>query len=176
MLIRSTIIAFSIWGLLSSCAHACQPLPEKYWKNSPERVKDNFDNAQFVVVATVIDLHEVEESSQLDPAFKLKFERAKFRVDRAFKGQLRPGDTFEIDTGRSTCGHGVQDQAWVPARKNPKNQSDYPKQWIIYHTSYGKIADSPMQPPPFEITVSPLSRPVVEAGYDLKILEKLRVR
>lgn len=173
---RSIIFFFAAFGVLNSVADACQPLPEQYWRNSPNRVKSNFDNAQFVVIATVVSVREVEESSQLDPAFKMNLERAKFRVDRAFKGKLRPGDTFEIDTGRTTCGHGVQDQNWVPQRKNPSDRSDFPKQWIIYYTSHGEITDSPMQPPSFEITVSPLSRPAAEADYDLKILEKLRAR
>jgi hypothetical protein len=159
---------------LNSTAYACQPLPAKYWKDAPERVKSNFDNAQFVVLATVVDVSEVEKSSQLDPTFKMKLERAKFRVDRTFKGKLQLGDTFEIDTGETSCGRGVQDQDWVPHRKNPKDRRDYPKQWIIYYTSHGQIDDYPMQPPPFEITISPLSRPVEYAYYDLKILGKLR--
>lgn len=176
MFMRTIIFFLAIFSVLNPAANACQPLPEQYWANSLDRVKSNFDNAQFVVVATVVDVREVEESSQLDPAFKMKLERAKFRVDRAFKGKLGPGDTFEISTGRTTCGHGVQDQNWVPYRKNPRDRSDFPKQWIIYYTSHGEIADSPMQPPPFEITVSPLSRPAAEADYDLKILEELRAR
>lgn len=166
-------IAIIALGLAVTNAFGCQPLGQKYWVDSPRRVKQNFDNAQFVVVATVIDVRTVTESARLDPNFKMELERAQFRVDRTFKGKLKPGDIFTIDSGRNTCARGVRDQEWVRPRQDPSKNQNYPRQWVIYHTSYPEIAGSPMQPPSFEITVSPLSRPVQEAGYDIKVLESL---
>lgn len=162
--------------LAAPAAMACQPLSSEGWDDSPHRVKANFDAAQFVVSATVVSLKTVHEAKPPFPDFKMKLERARFRVDRVFKGMLRPGDTFEIDSGVSSCARGVAKYyfvAPVPGKKKA-HPDDYAKQWLIYHTTPPHIPNSDVQLPAFEITVSPLSRPLGQAAYDLTVLEKLR--
>ncbi|NHZ89478.1 hypothetical protein F2P45_10695 [Massilia sp. CCM 8733] len=157
-------------------AMACQPLAAEFWAETPRRVKSNFDGAQFVVAATVIDVKMVHEAKPPYPDFKMKFERARFRVDRVFKGTLKAGDTFVIDSGISSCGRGVAPETVMVVGSGFKmaRSQDYPKQWLIYHTSPPHLPNSPMQMPAFEIEDSPLSRPLERAAYDLTILEKLR--
>lgn len=172
-MIRCLLCATFMLGA-AQAAQACQPLSQEFWAETPQRVKANFDGAQFVVVATVIDVKMVNEAKPPYPDFKMKFERATFRVDRAFKGRLRQGDTFKIESGISSCRRGVLHTDWsltVPGTKTPP---DYPKQWMIYYTAYPHIDNSPIQPPDFEITASPLGRPIGQASYDLSILEKMK--
>ena len=132
------------------------------------------DEAAFVVVATVIKREDVHEGKPPFPDFKMRFERTTFRVDRSFKGRLKPGDTFVIDSGISSCGAGVADKPAVFAdpRQKKKAKKNYPRAWLIYHS--GITGDEPPPPkgPPFEITHSPTSRPVEQAIYDLEVLEK----
>ncbi|NHZ41138.1 hypothetical protein [Massilia aquatica] len=159
-------------------AMACQPLAAEFWAETPRRVKSNFDGAQFVVAATVIDVKMVHEAKLPHPDFKMTFERAKFRIDRVFKGTVKAGDTFVVDSGISSCGRGVNPEIVrvVGSGFKRARSQDYSKQWLIYHTSSPHIPDAPVQLPAFEIEDSPLSRPLEQAGYDLKILEKLRGR
>lgn len=162
-------------ALVLQTAQACQPLSAKYWEDTPRRVKANFDGAQFVVVATVVDVRTVRQSGSEFPDFKMDLERATFRVDRAYKGALRPGATFHIDSGWSSCGRGVKNMDAVPFADGKKvtAQPAYPKRWIVYYTPPDNRPYSPVQLPPFEITSSPLSRPLEQASYDLTILEKI---
>jgi hypothetical protein len=175
---RSQVILLAISLLALPDTHACQPLEAQYWGESPTRVKANYDGAKFVVVATVVDLRTVHRAVGSLSDMKFKLERATFRVDRAFKGKLRPGQTFVIDSGMTSCARLVRDtpaEIFIPGKKT-KGSPAYPKQWIIYYTPPPHFEGSPMQLPPFEITGSPLSRPVSHAQYDLTILEKIGQR
>lgn len=166
---------FIFLNLLVSVTDACQPLDQKYWADSPVRVKSNYDNAKFVVVASIVDIRTVMVPDRMDANFKIKVERTKFRVERVFKGELRPADEFTVDSGILSCSSPILQRLWkpfIPGRKAPKLGHGYPKRWIIYYTEIPLDPDSPMQPLPFEISVSPLSRPVAQAGYDLLVLEE----
>lgn len=148
-------------GFTSTAAIACPPVyAPKVWEESATRVKSNFDGAQFVVTADVIN---VKKRTMLSP------ERATFRVVHAFKGSLKSGDTFNVDSGITACGRGVLDRDWITLR--PRN-SAYPKRWLIYYTPPPVIEGPGPQLPPFEITTSPLSRPSSWATYDIDVLRR----
>lgn len=158
----------------STAAVACQPLGSKFWDESANRVKSNFDDAQFVVTADVIGVKKVSVQVSPESDFRTKVERATFRVAHAFKGSLKPGYTFNIDSGVSFCGRGVLDSQWIPfipGKKRPHN-SAYPKRWLIYYTPPPVIQGPGPQLPPFEITSSPLSRPASWAAYDIDVLTR----
>lgn len=150
---------------------ACQPLDQKFWAATPARVKSNFDGAQFVVIGHVIDVREASIAINHDSDFVFKVERATFRVERSFKGKLKPGETFTVDSGFSSCGKGILDKnRFGNKRLLPK--SKYAKRWLIYYTPPPQIADSGPQLAPFEITDSPLSMPVQMASYDIDLLTR----
>ena len=157
----------------SSGVMACGPIAPEFWEDSPKRVKSNFDNADFVVVALVSDVRKVSVPDKTFPDFTFVVERARFRVERAFKGKLKPGDTFTIESGKSSCARGVLSAEWVPPTSGEKlPRAEYPKRWLIYYTSTPFMPDSPVQPPAFEISVSRRSMPVDYASYDLELLKK----
>ena len=172
---KTLLSALVMSCLLVANAYACQPLADKHWEDSPKRVKANFDAAQFVVVATVAEVRTLSISPDLNSNFKIKIERVKFRVDRSFKGKRQVGDTFEIDSGHSFCSSSIFAQHWWPFVPGKKTQSRrYPKQWLIYYTPIPEMVGSSAPLIPFEIEVSPLTRPVSQASYDSTILEKLK--
>ena len=152
----------------STASMACQPLDPKFWEASAKRVKSNFDDAQFVVTADVIDVKKVSVESPAGSDFWTEVKRARFRVVHTFKGSLKPGDTFQVHSGFSFCARGVLDSEWTPLR--PHN-SAYPKRWLIYFTPSPVLPGPGPQPPPFEITGSPLSRPASLATYDIDVLK-----
>ena len=162
---------FSLCALLVTLhtqAMACMPLPEQFWEETPGRVKTNFDGAEFVVVAKVVKVN-------LRPAEILpgELELATFRVEHSFKGKLKPGSTFNVESGRTACARGVLDDTWrisVPGT-SPSGKPDYPKRWLIYYTPPVSFRNEPLGLP-FEIQVSPLSRPVSLATYDLDVLKR----
>lgn len=158
----------------ATAATACSPLRPEFLAQTPTRVKAQYDAAAFVVVATVIKREDVYEAKPPFPDFKMRFERATFRVDRSFKGRLQPGDTFVIDSGISSCGAGVVDKLlfYVDPRQKKKAQKNYPRTWLIFHSGITGDEPPPTKGPPFEITHSPTSRPVGQAIYDLEVLEK----
>ncbi|NHZ36292.1 hypothetical protein [Massilia rubra] len=172
---RTVVACLLAAQFAASGAMACQPLEAKLWAETPRRVKSNFDGAQFVVAASVIDVKMMHEARPPHPDFKMTFERAKFRVDRMFKGTVKAGDTFVVDSGISSCGRGVNPDIMSVTGSGSKmaRSQDYPKQWLIYHTSQPHFPDSQFQSPAFEIQDSPLSRPLEQASYDVEILEKL---
>lgn len=139
------------------------------WEESAKRVKSNFDDAQFVATADVIKLEKVSVQVSRESDFQTEVERATFRVTHAFKGKLKVGDTFNVDTGLSSCGRSIQDDQWVPFIGGKKRQP-YPKRWLIYYTTQPVIQGPGPQLPPFEITSSPLSRPAQWARYDIELL------
>jgi len=167
---KSLILFFVTLSFVSSGAIACQPDPEE---QSPSRVKSNFDGAQFVVTAYIIDVRKIRIPDPPPSKFDMALERTTFKVERSFKGKLKPGETFEIDSGRTSCSRGVRSWApfFRPGQKRPP-RSEYPKRWLIYYTPPPVLPDSPVQLPPFELSHSPLSSPVASASYDLKILKK----
>jgi hypothetical protein len=156
----------------STLAMGCQPLDPKFWEESAERVKSNFDDAQFVVTADVIKLEKVSVQVNRESHFRTEVERATFRVAHAFKGNLKPGDTFNVDSGLSSCGHSILDDQWVPFIPG-KTRPPYPKRWLIYYTRPPVVQGPGPQLPPFEITSSPLSRPAKWAKYDIGLLTNL---
>lgn len=144
------------------------PLPEEFWENTPDRVKKNFNGAKFVVVAKVIKV-------ELKPAEILpgELELATFRVEHSFKGKLKPGSIFTVDSGRTACARGVLDDTWrfsVPG-KTPPGKPEYPKRWLIYYTPPVSFQNEPLGLP-FEIQDTPLSVPVSQATYDLDVLKQ----
>jgi hypothetical protein len=163
---------FLVLCFMASASMACQPLGSALWKDSPERVKSNFDGALFVVTARVIDIRNASVLSHPDSASKFDVERATFRVERVFKGTLKPGDTFKVDSGISSCARGVSHQhrfAAVPNERSPA-ASTSTERWLIYYTPPPPMPRPGPQLPPFEITDSPLSRPAQIAAYDIDIL------
>lgn len=155
-------------------ALACQPLGYEAWENSQTRVKSNFDAAQFVVSADVIDVQRLSVPDHIGSSFKFQVERVTFRIKRVFKGLMRPGATFTIDSGKSSCGRSVIEGQSIASTwtRKPRVVQDYPKRWLIYYTP-PPVMPGPMQLPPFEITSSPLSRPEQSASYDISVLEAL---
>ena len=170
---RPFIFAAVLSCSASSGVMACGPVVPEFWEDSPKRVKSNFDNAEFVVVALVSDVRNVSVSDKTFPRFTSVVERARFRVERSFKGKLKPGDTFTIESGKTACGRGVLSAEWAPLTSGEKlPRAEYPKRWLIYYTSTPVMPDSPVQPPAFEISVSRQSMPVDYASYDLELLKK----
>jgi hypothetical protein len=153
----------------STVAMGCQPLDPKFWEESAKRVKSNFDGAQFVATADVIKLEKVSVQVNRESDFRTEVERATFRVAHAFKGNLKAGDTFNVDSRISSCGRSILDDQWVPFIPGKKRQP-YPKRWLIYYTPPPVIQGPGPQLPPFEITSSPLSRPANWAKYDIDLL------
>lgn len=169
--------AFMFAALLSCSASsgvmACGPVAPEFWEDSPKRVKSNFDNADFVVVALVSDVRKVTISDKTFPRLPSVIERARFRVERSFKGKLKPGDTFTIESGKTACGRGVLSADWIPPTSGDElPRAGYPKRWLIYYTPTPFMPDSPIQPPAFEISVSRQSMPVDYASYDLEVITK----
>ncbi len=170
---RPFIFAAVLSCSASSGVMACGPVAPEFWEDSPKRVKSNFDNAEFVVVALVSNVRNVSVSDKTFPRFTSVVERARFRVERSFKGKLKPGDTFTIESGKTACGRGVMSAEWVPLTSGEElPRAEYPKRWLIYYTSTPFMPDSPVQPPAFEISVSRQSMPVDYASYDLELLTK----
>jgi hypothetical protein len=168
----NTKILCFILSFTSTVAMGCQPLEPKFWEESAKRVKSNFDGAQFVVTADVIKLEKVSVQVSRESDFRTEVERGTFRVARAFKGKLKPGDTFNVDSGVSSCGRSILDDQWVPfipGKRRPRNQP-YPKRWLIYYTPPPVVQGPGPQLPSFEITSSPLSRPANWAKYDIDLL------
>lgn len=157
--------------LLPAVATPCTP--GGAYDDTPRRVRSDFDSARFVVIADVIDVKTMMVRASPEWDFKQEVERATFRVVRGFKGGMRPGATFYVDSGRSSCGRGVLHDDWVvfvPGRKFIP-ASARPKRWLIYYTRTSeKGAATPY--PPFEITASTLSRPAAWAAYDIELLER----
>jgi hypothetical protein len=170
---RSPNLLFFVLCFVSSASMACMPLRAEFWKETESRVKSNFDGAQFVVVAEVMDVRKVPVT--IGPGdFKVVAERASFRVERAFKGHLKRGDTFNVDSGITSCGRGVMDASFIPfipGAKAPPTPA-YPKRWLIYYTPPPVTPGPGPQLPPFEITSSPLSRPANLATYDIDVLKE----
>jgi hypothetical protein len=166
---RLPILFAACASLLPASAIACQPLPPSAFAESPARVQANFQGARFVVLARLADVRDVSISTG-EPAFTVKVERASFRVQRAFKGGLKPGDTFHVDSGVTSCGRGVRDDGWVPFIANGKarTRAAVPARWLVYYTPLPTT--SAAQPPLFEIDGSPLARPAQWAAYDLALL------
>jgi hypothetical protein len=166
----NTLLCF-ILSFATSASMACQPLSQEAWEDSPKRVKSNFDSAQFVVVAQVVDVRKASVAPDPDSTFKVEVERATFRVERSFKGRLKPGETFLIDSGISSCGRGVMDKNLISFVPNTKARSanDYPKRWLIYYSSSPAMPGGGPQLQ-FEITSSPRSRPAHSASYDIDLL------
>jgi hypothetical protein len=167
-------MCFNMLCLASSVSMACAPLPPADWENSPSRVKANFDAAGFVVSARVIAVKRVMLATDPESDAKTEVERASFRVEHAFKGKLKPGDTFDIESGHSSCARGVLHPQWKASADGKKSLSlpDHPTRWLIYYPP------PPMQPmpiphpPAFEITSSPTSRPLDQASYDIDVLRR----
>ena len=172
-LMRAFILAAFLSCSASSGVMACGPVAPEFWEDSPKRVKSNFDSAEFVVVALVSDVRNVSVPDKTFPHFSSIVERAKFRVERSYKGKLKPGDTFTIESGKTVCGRGVLSAEWVPPTSGEESpRAEYPKRWLIYYTPTPFMPDSPVQPPAFEISVSRQTMPVDYASYDLELLKK----
>lgn len=155
--------------LASTVAMACQPPDPGFWEESAKRLKSNFDGAQFVVTADVMRVEKVSVQLRPDLDFRTEVERTSFRVAQAFKGNLKPGDTFQVDSGFTFCARGVLDDEWIPLR--PPG-SAYPTRWLIYYTPPPVLPVPGPQLPPFEIRSSPLSRPANLATYDIDMLTR----
>ena len=155
---------------------ACQPMGPEAWRESPARVKANFDNAQFVVIAHVAAVRTTWKCSRADSSSTSRdscfdeTEHAQFRVERVFKGSLKPGDKFDVTSGVTSCGRGVlKDDWWTFDPSIPAGASlRYPRRWLIYY-------EAPEPGPsgmPFEISYAPQSMPVAAAPYDLAVLKR----
>lgn len=157
--------------LFSTNVQGCTPLAQRFWEETSERVKSNFDGAQFVVIADVVDITKIP--AKILPG---EIEQVTFRVERAFKGVLKAGDQFTIESGRTSCALGVQDIGWrvyMPER-GAAEKLEYPKRWLIYYTPINSTAEA--EPWPFEITSSPLTRPTWQAKYDIDILNRFSIQ
>jgi len=160
-------LIFLLSFLFSANVQACTPFAEKFWEGTSERVHSNFDGAQFVVIANVINITKIP--AEILPG---EIEQATFRVERVFKGVLKAGEQFTIESGRTSCALGVQDAGWrvyMPGRGTAGKQ-EYPKRWLIYYTPIKSTAEA--EPWPFEITSSPLTRPTYQAKYDIGVLNR----
>jgi hypothetical protein len=107
VILRLLIAAFTVLYLAPQTAVACSMQAAEAWENTPSRVRKNFDAAEFVVVATVVDVTMLKKAAAAFPDFMTNVEHARFRVDEVFKGKPKPGDIFEIDSGFSSCARGV---------------------------------------------------------------------
>lgn len=171
---QTAVFASLLSWIVMADSFACQPLSKKYFEDTPERVKSNFDEAQFVVIARVIKIENVKASFNPDIDFITKVERATFRVERSFKGAMKSGQTFQIDSGFTFCARRILDPQWIAfdvIKKRPVS-SQYPRRWLIYYTTPVAMPHSQAHVPPFEISSSPLTKPAAWASYDIAMMSR----
>ncbi len=147
-------------------ALACTPLPQERYESTEKRVKERFASVDSVELVTLerADMIKVKEGG-ID--FAMDAERAVFRIDRVYKGKMKPGQRLVI-TSSSSCAFSVVG--------NPKFKHIYDtrtgkplvpsKQWLLYRNAGART----------EITDSDLTRPASEAAFDIGYLERLRQR
>jgi len=155
---------------------ACQSMGPAAFEKSPARVKAYFDDAQFVVIANVAAVRTTwkcgranSSGASSDFCFD-ETEHATFRVERVFKGTLKPGATFDITSGVTSCGRGIRHDDWImfdPSRP-AGTPAGYPRRWLIYYTAPEPGPTSM----PFEISFAPQTMPVAMALYDVAVLKR----
>ncbi|MCD2515735.1 hypothetical protein LQ564_05340 [Massilia sp. G4R7] len=157
--------------LATAGASACQPLPSSAYGESLTKVKSRFDGARFVVLAELTRVEEVMVPAG-DGDFRIEVERATFRVQQAFKGELAKGAAFHVDSGVTACGRGVRHGQWVSFSpgKPTRPRAAPPERWLIYYTPWPAVPGQ--REPIFEIDDSTNSQPAQWAAYDLEMLGK----
>lgn len=159
---KSLIPAFAVLLALAAIpAHACTPLAQDHWEQTPARVQQRYDSVDSVELVTLTKARKIRvRRGVLND--EMDAEEATFRVDRVFKGASRPGDKLVIVSSSGCAISVVNKPVWlfdVRTRKPAK----LPRQWLLYRQS-GE---------PTEITESPYTMPIDRASYDMLILEKL---
>jgi hypothetical protein len=136
-------------------------------------VKVIVDNAKFVFIAHLLDVKTVAINRSSLSKSPVEVGRATFRVDQPFKGGLKRGEVFKIYSGDyRPCYGGILAGKWIPFPANGKQYTfSYPNPWLIYYTP--PAAPDPYEElPPFQV-LSPFSRPVRWARYDINVLNVL---
>lgn len=145
----------------SISAHACQPPPEGIFASTEQRVKERYELAESIVLATMVDVVMIDEPDRHGNTVR-KGERVTFRIDRVFKGKSNLGDKIVVES-IGMCDYSVTGNAAL------KTIWSYdggviipPRQWLFY------------RPPGYNVRIgeTDLARPINEVGFDLTLLER----
>lgn len=162
---RSNMLVATLLLLMQLSASACMGSAAPRLQDSTQRVKSDFDSARFVVVARIV--HLGKRPAKFPPG---EVEIVQFRVERTYKGTLKPGDGFMIESGFTSCGLSVRSADWLPVKigKKKANPSAYPERWLIYY-SQAATTDGNAR---FEISWSTETQPLENASYDVRVLKR----
>lgn len=162
------MIRKACFALFMLCLHsstgACSPSTEMVLAGDSVRIKRQFDAAETVVLARAVEVRAMVYGVAPKP------ERVDFVVERSFKGRLRPGDKFVVQSEPgNTCARSVYDFLPMPPRtKNrvpAKRGRAYPMEWLLY-------IPPPKAGYPFEITDDETSSPLEMVSADVPVLER----
>ena len=131
----------------------CGPAAPQNYAKTEKRVRERFDSVDSVVLVTLLN---VEHVKKIEMEIELEGEKSTFRIDRVFKGRLKPGDKLILNT-YSTCANFVVEK-W----DGPKGPIISLRRWLIYRNH------SDTQMPPHD-----LAQPIDIAAYDIKVLPSL---
>ena len=121
---------------------ACEPCRQysaskKEWENE---IRNFFERSDAIFVATVISASKLIDNRQehIDGSKKV-VEKARFRIDKVFKGSFKVGDFYDtrstIVIGESCTGVSVvNDPVWIRQLDQNNNvaPAQLPIQWLIY--------------------------------------------
>jgi hypothetical protein len=144
-------------------AMACSATPPAAFEDSEKRVRERYALAESVELVTMVDVQPITEAG-MNGNTLLKGERVTFKVEKVFKGKSRPGDKIVAES-TGMCAYSVAGNA---ALKNEETYQGWviipPRQWLFYRSAGNTVA----------IGESDMVRPINQAGFDLKILERWR--
>lgn len=144
---------------------ACQPCPDI---SDEDRINAAWKESEAIFVATVVKieklvLRDAVVKDVFGKPFETPAERVTFRVERVFKGNIKPNDRYITKTNVSngSCGKSASpDAAWFPIGST----EEMSKQWLIYsrqEKTHGL----------YDCSSLPLN---LGGDYDIKILEALK--
>lgn len=162
---RFVLLVLFANSLSLGSALACSPTQPAAFEDSEKRVRERYALSESVELVTIVDVQPISEPAANGDTL-LKGERVTFVVDKVFKGRSKPGDKiFAESTGM--CAYSVAGNA---ALKNLESYQGWviipPRQWLFYRSagSGNTVA----------IGESDMVRPINQAGFDLRMLERWR--
>jgi len=134
-------IFLSTLAVFCSQGFACEPCRDL---SSEKRVEEEWNDSDSIIIATVIEVqkfsaicHRKNYDGEI-VRFNIPTERVQFRVDRVFKGNIKPGDRFVTETnllpGRCIDAKSVDNNPeWLRFSKGHEARPEIFKQWLIYN-------------------------------------------